>query len=205
MNVKHLPLHWGLGFALALSSLVSGTPQAQAQSGNFSDITGNIITTSDIAGGFSPGGDRKVILVFRTGEIRDSVYNAANAVNQLLAAGNLPVVATGAPTAIPVTVQRNLRIVLTGTGDNSAGVTPQLESALVNAGSNPTIARNLASNLQNLTAGERVNAARFAAVVQAYNALINSSNAEFLRNPPEEFRAIQSVLSILLNAAYSRR
>jgi hypothetical protein len=205
MNVRHLPLHLGLGFALVLSSIGSGTPPARAQSGNFSDVTGNIITTSDIAGGFSPGGDRRRILVFRTPDIRNAVYNAAGSVNQFLAAGNLPVVATGAPTAIPAPVQQNLRGVLIGSGNANAGATPSVENALVNAGANPTLARNLVSSLQGLTAGNRVDAARFAAVVQAYNALINTSNAEFLSNPPEEFRGIQSVLSILLNAAYARR
>ena len=203
MNIKHLSLHLGLGFALAISGVVSGTPQAQAQSGNQSDVTGAIITTSDIAGGFSPGGGRRVILVFRTDEIRNSVFNAARLVNQQLAQRNLPIVATGAPTAIPAIVQQNLESVLTASGNVDAGVR-QTASDLVNAGANPTLAENLASSLRGLTAGGRVDAAKFDAVVRNYNALINASEQGSLENPAESLRAIQSMLSILLNAAYIR-
>lgn len=200
-----LPLLFGLGVALAISSVVSRTPQAQAQSNTQSDITGVIVTTSDAAGSFRAS-DRKTTLAFKSSEIRNAVYTAANSVNQQLASRNLPVpvVANSAPTAIPATVQQNLECVSTGIGDVNA-CSRQFESGLINAGGDPTLARNLVSSLQGLTAGGKVDAGRFAAVVRTYNALINSSSTEYLSNPPEELRAIQSILSILLNAAYARR
>lgn len=203
MNIKHLPLHWGLGLVLAFGAIVSGTPQAQAQSGNFSDVTGNIITTSDIAGGFSPGGDRIVRLAFRTPAITNAVNNAAKSVNQQLAARNLPIVANEAPTAIPAAVQQAVECASTGSG-NVAACVAQIEQGLVNRGANPVLARNLAVSLNGLTAKGEVDPARLVGLVRAYNGLINNSNAEFLSNPPEELRAIRSVLSILLNAAYAR-
>lgn len=202
MKIK-LPLLFGLGFAWAISGFVSRTPPAQAQSGTQSDITGVIVTTSDAAGSFRTG-DRKVILAFKSSEIRNAVNTAASSINQQLAARSLPVVATGAPTAIPATVQQNIECVSTSIGDVGA-CSRQIESNLVNAGTDPTIARNLVSSLQGLTTAGKVDAGRFAAVVRAYNALINASSAEYLSNPPEELRALQSMLSILLNAAYSRR
>ena len=203
MNIKHLPLQLGLGLVLAISGVVSRTPSAQAQSGNQSDVTGTIVTTSDVAGGFSPGGDRRVNIVFPTSQIQQAVNNAAGSVNQLLAAGNLPVVATGTPTPIPATVQQTLASVLVGARDAGDSVT-RLERALVNAGANPTLARNLANSLRGLYSDGSVKAEQFRSVVRAYNALIGSSSAEFLRTPPEELRAVQSILSILLNAALGR-
>lgn len=192
----------GLGLAVAFCGLMAGTP-AQAQSGNFSDVTGSIITTSDIAGGFSPGGDRIVNLAFRTNAIASAVNNAAVAVNQQLATRNLPIAANGAPTAIPDTVQQTVECASTGSG-NAGACVGQIEQGLVNGGANPVLARNLALSLDRLTVGGEVNAGRLLALVRAYNALINNSSAQFLSSPPEELRAVQSVLSILLNAAYGR-
>jgi hypothetical protein len=80
----------------------------------------------------------------------------------------------------------------------------QIEQGLVNGGANPLLARNLALSLDRLTANGQVEPARLVALVRAYNALINDSSAQFLSNPPEQLRAVQSVLSILLNAAYGR-
>lgn len=193
----------GLGLAIAFSSLLAAMPPVQAQSGNFSDVTGSIITTSDIAGGFSPGGDRIVRLAFRTNAIASAVNNAAVAVNQQLAARNLPIAANGLPTAIPATVQQTVECASTGNGDVAACV-GQIEQGLINGGANPVLARNLALSLDRLTVRGEVEPGRLVALVRAYNALINNSNAQFLSSPPEELRAVQSVLSILLNAAYGR-
>jgi hypothetical protein len=183
MKIK-FPLQFGLGLAIAICG-VSGIPQAQAQSGNFSDVTGNIITTSDIVGGFSPGGDRITRLAFRTAAIANAVNNAASRVNQQLATRNLPIVANGALTAIPASVQESVACACTGRGNAGACVA-------------------LALSLDRLTANGQVEPARLVALVRAYNALINDSSAQFLSNPPEQLRAVQSVLSILLNAAYGR-
>jgi len=205
MNIKHLPLHLGLGCAMAIFGVVSGTLPAQAQSGNQSDVTGTIVTTSDaVRGVFNSSGGGRLVIVFATNDIRDSVFSAASSVNQLLAARNLPIAATGSPTAIPESVQEDLECVCTSS-TNVESCSRQVENGLVNAGANPTLARNLVSSLRGLTARGRVDPARFRAVVQAYNALINNSSTQFLSTPPEELRAIQSVLSILLNAAYARR
>lgn len=203
MNIRHLPLPFALGFVLGISSVVSNTPKAQAQSNNQSDITGTIITTSDIVGGFATGGGRRAITAFRTPQIRNAVNRAANSVNVQLASGNLPVVATVTPTAIPGAVQQSLQCVLTRTG-NVDVCARQVEIALVNAGTSPTVSRNLVSSLRGLTARGQVDPAKFRTVVAAYNALINTSSDEFLSTPPEELRAIQSVLAVLLNAAYTR-
>lgn len=194
-------LGWGL--AIAFSGLIAVGHKAQAQSGNFSDVTGSIITTSDIAGGFSPGGARVVKLAFRTNAIASAVNNAALAVNQQLAARNLPIASNGAPTAIPTAVQQAVECASTGSGDAAACV-GQIERGLVNGGANPVLARNLALSLERLTVRGEVEPGRLVALVRAYNALINNSNAQFLSSPPEELRAVQSVLSILLNAAYGR-
>lgn len=205
MNIRHLPLYLGLSLALGIAGTFSGTQSAQAQSANLSDVTGNIITTSDIVGGFGSGGGNQVIFAFRTAEIRRAVNSEANTVNQLLAANNLPVVDIGGtPTPIPASVQQNLLILLTARGNVDANVT-QLANGLTNAGASSTLARNLALSLRGLTSGGTVPPGQFRAVIEAYNALISASSYNFLNEPPEELRAIQAVLSILLNAAYASR
>lgn len=198
-----MKIKFGLGLVVAFCGLMAGISPAQAQSGNFSDVTGSIITTSDIVGGFSPGGDRIVRLAFRTNAIASAVNNAAVAVNQQLAARNLPIAANGLPTAIPATVQQTVECASTGSGDVAACV-GQIEQGLINGGANPVLARNLALSLDRLTVRGEVEPGRLVALVRAYNVLINNSNAQFLSSPPEELRAVQSVLSILLNAAYGR-
>lgn len=199
MNIRHLSLQIGLGIVLTIGSVISGNP-VQAQIGNQSDTTGAIVTTSDITGGaFAPSGGGRRTIVFRTNQIKNSVYSAAGTLNQQLAARVLPIVATGPQAAIPAAVQQNLECVLTG-----GNCIDEVVSALVNAGADPTLARNLVSSLRGLTDSGRVDAAQFDAVVRAYNAFINSSNAAILSNPPGELRGIQSILSILLNASYAR-
>jgi hypothetical protein len=203
MNIKHIPLTLSLGLAVAISGLFSGTPQAQAQTGNQSDVTGTVVTTSDLVGGFSPGGDRRINQAFRSVVIQNAVNTAAVSANQLMAQANLPIVAFGPRTAISEIAQRNLECACTRSS-NAKSCVSEIERDLVNAGANPTLARNLAASFEGLTAGGRVEAAKLVIAVRAYNALINNSSAEFLSNPPESLRAIQSVLGILLNAALAQ-
>lgn len=206
MNIKHLPLHLTLGFALGISGVVSQTPLAQAQSGNQSDITGAIITTSDIAGGFNfSGGDRQRIIAFASTGIQTAVNSAAVSINQSLQQRSLAVVATDASqTAISVTVQQNLLVILTNTGNVNTTVT-QYVNGLVSAGANRTISQNLVISLVGLTAKSKVEAAQCQRVIRAYNVFIENSSIEVFTNNPDELRAIRSVLAQLLNAAYASR
>ncbi|MFP4101342.1 hypothetical protein [Coleofasciculus sp.] len=199
MKKRHLAFQLGLGLAVGVAGILSMTTSSQAKP-VLSDVTGNIITTSDIAGGaFAPAGGGELILVYETSQIREDVFDAADIVNERLAQRNLPGVGNDT-SPIPAAVQQNFAQVLTGTGNVDAGVS-QIQNAFVNAGANPTLAQNLATSLAGLTAGGNVNPAQFVAVVDAYNALINASSFEFLVEPPEELRAIRSFLAILLNAA----
>lgn len=196
--MRHFAFQFGLGLAVGVAGILSMTTSSQAKP-VLSDVTGNIITTSDIAGGFAPSEGGELVIVYRTSEIQADVEDAACTVNERLAQQNLPGVGNDT-SPIPSPVQENLDLVLTRTGNVGAGVN-QIQNALVNAGANPTLAQNLAASLTRLTAGCTVEPEQFAAVVEAYNALISASNFEFLREPPEELRAIRSVLAILLNAA----
>jgi hypothetical protein len=206
MNVKHLPLYLGLGFTLAVSGVVSHAPQAQAQSGNQSDITGVIVTTSDISGGFNfSGGDRRRTIAFQSTSIQNSVNSAAISINQRLEQGTLPIVATdSSQTSISVSVQRNLQVILINEGNVSTTVT-QYVNGLVSAGADQTLSQNLVTSLVGLTSNGTVQAAQCQTVIRAYNVFIENANLELLTNNPDELRAIRSVLAILLNAAYASR
>ena len=206
MNIKHLPLQLSLGFALAISGAVCQIPQAQAQSGNQSDITGVIITTSDVAGGFNfSGGDRRRLIAFASPGIQSSVNSAAISINQQLQQQSLAVVATDASqTAVSVTVQQTLLIILTNTTNVDARVT-QFVNGLVNAGAEANVSRNLVLSMVGLTAKGNVEAAQCQRVIRSYNVFIENSTVELLTNNPDELRAIRSVLAQLLNAAYASR
>ena len=206
MNIKHLPLQLSLGFALAISGAVCQTPQAQAQSGNQSDITGVIITTSDVAGGFNfSGGDRRRLIAFASPGIQSSVNSAAISINQQLQQQSLAVVATDASqTAVSVTVQQTLLIILTNTTNVDARVT-QFVNGLVNAGAEANVSRNLVLSMVGLTAKGNVEAAQCQRVIRSYNVFIENSTVDLLTNNPDELRAIRSVLAQLLNAAYASR
>lgn len=211
MKINHFSFNIGLCLALGSPLLLLGTaPQAKAQS-NLSDVTGPIMTTSDMVGYGSRIRRREI--VFRTDRIRTSVYQAATSFISLLQAGNLVV----ANISISANVQQALLVVLTGTGDVQASAN-QLVNGLISPpqpaseqkgqtgkiaqGSDRTrLAQKLVSSLIGLTPNGKVDAAKLRTAVAAYNAFINSSSGDYLSNPPQEFLAIQSVMSTLLNAA----
>lgn len=200
MNIKHFPLHVGLGLALAIAGVVSHTPTAQAQTGNQSDTTGAIVTTSDMVSGALVSGDGgELVIVYITRPVEEAVNSAASLVNQQLAAGNLPVLSTDSPTPIPLTVQQNIEALVTGSGNVDASAA-QIESGLVSAGADTTLARNLVASLRGLNSGATVDPAQFQAAIDAYNALINGSPDRLVLEIPEELKGIRSVLGILLNA-----
>ncbi|MBE9125401.1 hypothetical protein [Coleofasciculus sp. LEGE 07092] len=200
MNAKDFVLQVGFGLILGTAGGVWEMLPASAQT----DTSGSIITSGDIVNGaFVRGSARDEVLVFRTPQIENAVNSAASVINQRLEQRNLPVVANGTPTAIPASVQQNLGLIVTGEGNVGLSVT-QIQNALINAGASQTLAQNLASSLPNLTAGGRVEAAQLVNVIEVYNALINASDFDLLNEPPEELRAIQAVLTILLNAARSQ-
>lgn len=219
MKVNLLPFHLAL-FLTTLGSpllLLGTTPQAKAQ--NNSDTTGPIMTTSDTVGfgGFrrSRGG-----LVFRTDRIRDAVYQASASTITQLQAGNFVVNRGGTNVPISASVQQALVNVLTKTGDFQASAN-QLVSGLANPAPTQTkadlktpsnlaqgpdrtaLAQQLVFSLTGLTANGKVDPAKLRAAVAASNALINASGGDYLSNLPQEYLAIQAVLSTLLNAANS--
>ena len=206
MNIRQLPLHLGLGFALAISGVVSLTPQAQAQSGNQSDITGPIITTSDVAGGFNfSGGDRRKLIAFASPGIQTAVNSAAISINQQLEQQSLSIVATDASqTGISVTVQQTLLVILSNRTNVDASVR-QYVTGLVNAGADSNLSQNLVLSLVGLTAKGRVEAAQCQRVIRSYNVFIENSSIQVFTNNPDELRAIRSILAQLLNAAYASR
>jgi hypothetical protein len=205
MNIKYLPAHLGLGLALAIAGVVAQTSPARAQTGNQSDTTGAIVTTSDIVGGFRFDDDPERRIAFRTSAAQTAANTAAVSLNQTLAARNLPVVATDpSQTPISATVQQNLEIILTNRGNVSAAQA-QLVSELVSARGNQTLAQNLVSSLVGLTATGRVSAEQFLIVIRAYNAFIESSTIEVFSNNPNPLRGIRAILAILLNATLAIR
>lgn len=181
---------------LLTNSLVS---PVMAQTGNQSDITGPILSTSDFAGQTLPITTTVTVTGFQGGEpAQIGVNQAAASVNTQLADNNLTS-PTGTP--IPPAVQELLLGILTGdaqAGNNINAVTAALTTA---AGAPPlSVIQDLLNGLEGLTLGNEVNPVNLLAAVQAYNAMILASNEAFLGNPPAELRAIQAFLAALVGA-----
>ena len=216
INIKHFPFNlilsftFGSAFILCLASL-----PAQAQKGNQSDVTGAIVTSSEVAGGTfapSPAGGRGQV-AFTSNTVQAAVNQAAlNVLNQL----SINAITSPAGNPIPAETQQTLLIVLTASGsvEANAGI-GQITNALSSVPGGPTVTevQQLLNSLQGLlktgpatatkslkqVSNVKVNPTRLLAAVKAYNNLINASSAQFLNNPPPELLAIRSVLSQLIN------
>jgi len=176
---------------LLTNSLVS---PVMAQTGNQSDITGPILSTSDFAGQTIPT-TTVTVTGFQGGEpAQISVNQAAASVNTQLADNNLTS-PTGTP--IPPAIQELLLGILTG--DAQAGNNINALAAPF-SGAPPDLIQDLLNSLEGLTLGNAVNPVNLLAAVQAYNAMILASNEAFLANPPAELRAIQVFLAALVGA-----
>jgi hypothetical protein len=183
---------------LLTNSLVS---PVMAQTGNQSDITGPVLSTSDFAGQTIPT-TTVTVTGFQGGEpAQISVNQAAASVNTQLADNNLTS-PTGTP--IPPAIQELLLGILTGdaqAGNNINAVTAALTTA---PGAPPlNVIQDLLNRLEGLTSDNTVNPVNLLAAVQAYNAMILASNEAFLANPPAELRAIQVFLAALVEATIS--
>lgn len=209
INIRHFPFHLGLSFTFgAVLMLCQTSLPAQAQTGNQSDVTGAIVTTSDIAGGtfaHSTVGRSGRVVFTRSTDQAIVNQSAAKVLNQL----NIITLTSPAGNPIPSETQQNLLSVLTGSGPLQATASSGLTNALSSVQGGPTVdeAQQLVSNLHGLLTGglkqrevryAKVNPTRLVAAVKAYNHLIDTSSAEFLNNPPPQLLAIQSLLLQLI-------
>jgi hypothetical protein len=194
--------NWQVSLVAAVLLTNSLVSPVMAQTGNQSDITGPILSTSDFAGQTLPITTTVTVTGFQGGEpAQIAVNQAAASLNTLLADNNLTS-PTGTP--IPPGVQQLLLSILTGdaqAGNNINAVTAALYSA---PGAPPlNVIQDLLASLEKLTRDEKVVPAKLLAAVRAYNAMILASNEEFLRNPPAELRAIQAFLAKLVGPTIS--
>ena len=194
--------NWQVSLVAAVLLTNSLVSPVMAQTGNQSDITGPILSTSDFAGQTIPITTTVTGLGFQGGEpVQIAVNQAAASVNALLASNNLTS-PTGTP--IPAAVQELLLSILTGdaqAGNNINAVIAALYSAPGTAPLN--VIEDLLASLERLTRDEKVVPAKLLAAVLAYNAMILASNEDFLRNPPAELRAIQASLVKLVGLTIS--
>ncbi len=194
--------NWQVSLVAAVLLTNSLVSPVMAQTGNQSDITGPILSTSDFAGQTIPITTTVTGLGFQGGEpAQIAVNQAAASLNIQLADNNLTS-PTGIP--IPAAIQQLLLSILTGdaqAGNNINAVIAALYSA---PGAPPlNVIEDLLASLERLTRDEKVVPAKLLAAVQAYNAMILASNEEFLRNPPAELRAIQASLVKLVGLTIS--
>jgi len=194
--------NWQVSLVAAVLLTNSLVSPVMAQTGNQSDITGPILSTSDFAGQTLPITTTVTVTGFQGGEpAQISVNQAAASVNTQLADNNLTS-PTGTP--IPPAIQELLLGILTGdaqAGNNINAVTAALYSA---PGAPPlNVIQDLLASLEKLTRDDKVVPAKLLAAVLAYNAMILASNEEFLRNPPAELRAIQASLAKLVQPTIS--
>ncbi len=194
--------NWQVSLVAAVLLTNSLVSPVMAQTGNQSDITGPILSTSDLAGQTIslPITTTVTGLGFQGGEpAQISVNQTAASVNTQLANNGLT-----SPTGTPIspTVQQPILSILTAdaqAGNNITAVTAALTTV---PGAPPlSVIQNLLDSLNGLTSGGAVNPANLLAAVQTYNEMILASNEAFLASPPAELRAIQASLAALVEAA----
>ena len=210
--MRIFPFHLGLSFTFLSAFLLwQASPPAQAQTGNQSDVTGAIVTTSDISGGAfthsQPGG--RGVAHFSSFTVQTVVNQAAITVLKQL---NINSLTSPTGTSISPETQQRLLLILTASKSVPEKASfAQIITALSSdqGGSTASEARQLAASLEGLfktrstTATSpkvSINANRLLAAIKAYNQLVNHSSAQFLNNPPPELVGIRSVLSELIKA-----
>jgi hypothetical protein len=204
MEIKTMLMKWLTNWQVSLVAAVlltnSLVSPGMAQTGNQSDATGPILSTSDFAGQTFP--TTTTVTGFQGGEpAQISVNQAAASVNTLLADNNLTS-PTGTP--IPPAVQQSLLSILTGEAQAGNNINAVIAALYAVPGAPPlNVIEDLLALLEKLTKDKKVVPAKLLAAVQAYNAMILASNEEFLRNPPAELRAIQASLAKLVEATIS--
>lgn len=173
---------------------------ATAQTGNQSDATGPIPSTSDAAGNLTQplSGSQTV---FQGANTQVNVNQAAATVTTQLSTNTLT---TSTGSAIPAPAQQNVLNVLTD-GTTQAASVEAVSTALSTApgAPPPAVVQNLLANLQGLLKDRKVTPAKLLAAIRAYNAMILASNEEFLKQPPAELIAIRAALDQMIAAASS--
>ena len=186
--------NWQVSLVAAVLLTNSLVSPVMAQTGNQSDITGPILSTSDFAGQ-TISTPTVTGLGFQGGEpAQISVNQTAASVNTQLADNNLTS-PTGIP--IPAAIQELLLGILTGDAQVANNINAL---AAPFSGAPPDLIQDLLNRLDGLTLGNTVNPVNLLAAVQAYNAMILASNEAFLANPPAELQAIQAFLAALVGA-----
>jgi len=188
--------NWQVSLVAAVLLTNSLVSPVMAQTGNQSDITGPILSTSDFAGQTFP--TTTTVTGFQGGEpAQISVNQTAASVNALLASNNLTS-PTGTP--IPAAVQELLLSILTGDAQAGNNINAVIAALSTVPGAPLDIIEDLLNRLEGLTSDNTVNPVKLLAAVQAYNAMILASNEAFLSNIPADIRAFGVSLAALVEA-----
>ncbi|MDJ0706904.1 MAG: hypothetical protein QNJ46_26825 [Leptolyngbyaceae cyanobacterium MO_188.B28] len=176
---------FGLGAALIV--LFSALPVLAQSGGNLSDVTGAIVTTSDVAGGAftpQPGGDTETRLVYADpaaqGQINRALSDVTSQLEAVLGAGS-------------------------SLGDD--GPTAGQRQALIDAVSNPAKgvsaaqAERLAAVLEQIWQSQTVSPAQLLEAVAAYNNIVSTADDDYILNLPTLLQQIREVLAPIVRAA----
>ena len=189
--------NWQVSLVAAVLLTNSLVSPVMAQTGNQSDITGPVLSTSDFAGQTIPT-TTVTVTGFQGGEpAQISVNQAAASVNTQLADNNLTS-PTGTP--IPPAIQELLLGILTGDAQAGNNINAVIAALSTVPGAPLDIIEDLLNRLEGLTSDNTVNPVKLLAAVQAYNAMILASNEAFLSNIPADIRAFGVSLAALVEA-----
>jgi len=190
--------NWQVSLVAAVLLTNSLVSPLMAQTGNQSDITGPILSTSDFAGQTIPITTTVTGLGFQGGEpAQISVNQTAASVNTQLADNNLTS-PTGIP--IPAAIQELLLSILTGDAQAANNINAVTAALSTVPGAPLDLIQDLLDSLNGLTSDNTVSPVKLLAAVQAYNAMILASNEAFLSNIPAEIRATGVSLAALVES-----
>ena len=176
----------GFGLGTALLLLFSALP-ASAQSGNLSDVTGAIVTTSDIAGGsYYPLEDGEAIsgLAYADPAAEVAVNNALFNVTPQLQA----ILGLDSATDLDGPSAEQAQTLINNLANEANGVSISQAERLVLA-------------LVDIWQAQSVSPAQLLEATAAFNDIVSTADNGYILNPPTPFQQIRAVLNPLVIAA----
>ncbi|MEH1823869.1 MAG: hypothetical protein V7L22_00645 [Nostoc sp.] len=187
INIGYFPLRLSLSFTFGAALMLFQTSlPAQAQTGNQSDVTGAIVTTSDITGGnfTKPSAGGNVQVVFSSYSVQVVVNDAALEILRQL---NINSLTSPDGNPIPFETQQTLLSVLTASRSVQGNANDRLTNSLssVQGGSIVNQAQQLVNSLQGLLTIDSAITTKLADVQfneSQLNAVVNPQNAVNIDN-----------------------
>ena len=185
--------------SLSTNFAVAQTTQDATNTDNSANMPG--VKMGDVAGLIerTSSGDA---VQFVSASARSQVNMAAQNLNAQLSQGELS--ASLSAGAVQPVDKRLAYILTTSNLQSTSEAVQEMAHQFIEQGLPVELAQELVESVSGLTAGGEVEAGRFIEAIQVYNDTVNEAPAAFLRAESQEFDALRTVLTSILEAAATK-